>query len=277
MEFNKLTKEEKEVIENKGTEAPFSGKYNDFFEKGVYLCKRCNALLYLSDDKFHSNCGWPSFDDEVPSAVKRQIDSDSMRTEIICNNCGAHLGHVFEGEKLTKKNTRHCVNSLSLKFIKAERAIYAAGCFWGVEHYMKKAKGVIKTTVGYIGGHKKNPTYEEVCSHKTGHYEAIEILYDPKKTDYEALTKLFFEIHDPTQKNGQGPDVGEQYKSVIFYLNEEQRQIAEKLINQLKEKGYDIATELKKATTFWPAEDYHQDYYDKTGKQPYCHGYTKRF
>ncbi len=277
MEFNKLTSEEKDIIENKGTEAPFSGKYNDFFEKGVYLCKRCNSLLYLSDDKFHSNCGWPSFDDEVPGAVKRQTDADGMRTEIICNNCGAHLGHVFEGENLTEKNTRHCVNSLSLKFVKAERAIYAGGCFWGVEYYMKKAKGVIKTTVGYTAGHKKNPTYEEVCSHKTGHYEAIEIIYDTKKTSYEKLTKLFFEIHDPTQKNGQGPDIGEQYKSVIFYLNKEQKKIAQNLIKQLIDKGLDIATELKKATTFWPAEDYHQNYYDKTGKKPYCHGYTKRF
>ncbi len=277
MKFNKLTSEEKEIIENKGTEPPNSGEYNDFFEKGVYLCRRCNALLYLSDDKFHSDCGWPSFDDEVVGAIKKQTDADGMRTEILCNNCGAHLGHVFEGEHLTKKNTRHCVNSLSMKFVQAERAIFAGGCFWGVEHYMKKADGVIETTVGYIGGDKEDPTYEEVCAHGTGHYEAIEILYDPKKTDYETLAKLFFEIHDPTQKNGQGPDIGEQYQSVIFYLNDEQKEIAEKLIKILEDKGLDIATKLFKAGKFWPAEEYHQDYYDKTGHQPYCHKYTKRF
>jgi peptide methionine sulfoxide reductase msrA/msrB len=277
MKFNKLTQEEKEIIENKGTEPPNSGEYNDFFETGVYLCRRCNALLYKSEDKFHSDCGWPSFDDEVPGAIKKQTDADGMRTEILCNNCGAHLGHVFEGEHLTKKNTRHCVNSLSMKFVPAERAIFAGGCFWGVEHYMKKADGVIETTVGYIGGDKKNPTYEEVCSHTTGHYEAIEILYDPKKTDFEILAKLFFEIHDPTQKNGQGPDIGQQYESVIFYLNDEQKKIAEKLIKILKDKGYDVATKLIKAGKFWPAEENHQDYYEKTGHQPYCHKYTKIF
>ncbi|MFC1809953.1 bifunctional methionine sulfoxide reductase B/A protein [Patescibacteria group bacterium] len=277
MKFNKLTSDEEEVIINKGTEPPNSGEYTDYFEQGAYLCKRCNALLYLSDDKFHSDCGWPSFDDEIPNAVKRVPDSDGIRTEIVCNNCDAHLGHIFEGEHLTEKNTRHCVNSISLKFIKIERAIFAGGCFWGIEHYMKEEDGVLKTTVGYTGGHKDNPTYEEVCAHTTSHIEAIEIIYDPSKTDYEKLAKLFFEIHDPTQKDGQGPDIGEQYVSVIFYLNDEQKKIAEKLIQQLRDKGLDVVTELRKAKEFWPAEDYHQKYYAKTGKQPYCHKYTKRF
>lgn len=158
-----------------------------------------------------------------------------------------------------------------------KKAIYAGGCFWGVEYYMQKQKGVVGTTVGYIGGEKENPTYEEVCSHTTGHYEAIEIQYDPEVVSYEDLTKLFFEIHDPTQENGQGPDIGEQYKSAIFYDTDEERNIAQKLIDELKSKGYNVVTKLVKATKFWPAEDYHQDYYDKKGSLPYCHGYTKRF
>ena len=283
MTLKKLTPDEERVIVHKGTEAPFTGKYDKFSETGTYLCKRCGAPLYRSSDKFDAGCGWPAFDDEIPGAVKRLPDPNGSRTEIECAKCGAHLGHVFLGEELTPKDTRHCVNSISLDFVpagqqpKTDTAIFAGGCFWGVEYYMQKIKGVISTTVGYTGGHKDNPTYKEVCSGNTGHYEAIEVVFDPSVTNYETVARMFFETHDPTQFNHQGPDFGEQYRSAVFYRNEEQKSVTEKLIKLLKEKGFKVVTEVRPAAKFWKAEDYHQDYYDHKGSMPYCHGYVKRF
>lgn len=284
MKFKELTLEEQHVILNKGTERPYTGKYNEFFETGTYVCKQCGTPLYESATKFDGHCGWPAFDDEIPGAVRRVPDHDGRRTEILCAHCGGHLGHVFEGEGFTPKNTRHCVNSISLDFKPKgletkplQTAVFAAGCFWGVEYYFKKAKGVVKTTVGYTGGHKNKPTYQEVCNKTTGHYEAIEVVYDASQTDFETLAKLFFEIHDPTQTNGQGPDIGEQYLSVAFYASEAEKQTIQNLVATLQNKGLRVATLLKPIATFWPAEEIHQRYYDKTGKAPYCHAYTKRF
>jgi peptide methionine sulfoxide reductase msrA/msrB len=278
--YHKLTTEEERVIVHKGTEPPFTGKYNDYFGAGVYTCRRCGAMLYRSQDKFHSQCGWPAFEDEIPGAVKRLPDPDGTRTEIVCANCGGHLGHVFVGEGLTAKNTRHCVNSLSLAFIPADqvhtgRAIFAGGCFWGVEYWLQQQPGVLKTTVGYTGGTTPNPTYEEMHARDTGHTEAVEVLYDPVRVSYEQLTKLFFEIHDPTQHNRQGPDIGSQYRSAIFYTNDEQRPVAEKLIAELKARGLQVVTQVAPAGQFWPAEDYHQDFYRKKGSEPPCHARRK--
>ena len=280
--MNKLSPEEKHVIIDKGTERSFSGKYNDHFKAGIYSCRQCGAPLYRSDDKFKTSCGWPGFDDEFKGAVKKTVDDDGRRTEISCSKCGGHLGHVFVGERATPRNTRHCVNSISMKFEdldsrKLRRAIFAGGCFWGVEHYLQKAPGVILVSSGYIGGNKDYPTYKDVCGGNTGHAEAVELVYDPEKTDFEKLAKLFLEIHDPTHVNRQGPDVGTQYRSAIFYLDDKQKQTAEKLIKILKAKGLKIATKIEPAGRFWTAEDYHQDYYKRKKTLPYCHRYQKRF
>lgn len=293
--YKKLTPEEERVIIGKGTERPFTGEYYNFFVPGTYTCKQCGAKIFDSSSKFHSNCGWPSFDDQIPGTVKLQPDADGVRTEILCANCGGHLGHVFTGEHLTAKDTRYCVNSISMDFIpagsetkdepsvaaapkpKTERAIFASGCFWGTEYYLQKSPGVISTTVGYTGGHVDNPTYKQVCTDKTGHAEAVEVIYDPSKTSYEQLAKLFFETHDFTQLNRQGPDVGRQYRSAIFYLDEKQKETALKLVEILKKKGFDVKTEITPAGKFWPAETYHQDYYKNNGKSPYCHIYRKIF
>ncbi len=276
MSYNTLTPEEEKVIIHKSTEPPFSGEYLDNKEDGIYSCKRCGALLFRSEDKFESYTGWPSFDDEISSAVKRIPDSDGLRTEIVCSTCGAHLGHVFMNEGLTSKNTRHCVNSISLKFIpsdktqKKEKAIFAAGCFWGVEYQFQQVSGVFSVTSGYTGGQKDNPSYQDVCSGTTGHVEAVEIVFNPRLVTYSELVKKFFEIHDFTQVNRQGPDIGEQYRSEIFYFDQEQKKTAQKHIDTLKDKGFSVATNLSPAERFWAAEEYHQNYYGKKKITPGC-------
>ena len=287
MKYNELTPQEEAIILHKGTERPFSGIYNDHWKRGTYTCKQCGSELYKSDTKFDGHCGWPSFDDEIEGAVKRVPDADGLRTEIVCANCNGHLGHVFIGEGFTDKNTRHCVNSVSLNFEPVEvlkmaannikTAYFAGGCFWGMEFYFQRENGVIATDVGYMGGNVENPTYRAVCSGKTGHYEIIKVDYDPVKINYETLARLFYEIHDPTQINGQGPDLGQQYMSVAFYNDDFERIINEKLIKELKDNGFKVVTKLLSATKFWIAEDYHQDYYEKNGHKPYCHSRTKRF
>lgn len=277
-----LSELERWVMFERGTERPFTGKYVDHFEKGIYVCNNCGIPLYRSEDKFHSGCGWPSFDDEIPGAVRRSPDPDGVRTEISCAYCGAHLGHVFEGEGFTPKNVRHCVNSASMRFLpqgerpRINRIFLAGGCFWGVEHLMKRHPYVVDTRVGYMGGHVPNPTYKMVCTGRTGHLETVEVIYQGDKP-VEEILRYFFEIHDFSQEDGQGPDIGPQYLSAIFYTDEEQREVAERLIQRLKEMGHKVATQLREASTFYLAEDYHQDYYDKTGEAPYCHRWRKVF
>ena len=159
----------------------------------------------------------------------------------------------------------------------AKYAYFSSGCFWGTEYWFEKSKGVFSVVSGYAGGHKANPTYQEVCTGLTGHLETVKVGYDPEKTTYEELVKLFFETHDFTQKNGQGPDIGSQYLSAIFYQNEEEKEIAEKYAAMLRERNYDVATTIREYKNFYEAEDYHQNYYAKKGAMPYCHFYTKLF
>ena len=155
--------------------------------------------------------------------------------------------------------------------VKTDKATFAAGCFWGVEAAFRQIKGVVSTQVGYTGGKIDNPTYEDVCSDETGHAEAVEVTYDPSKVSYEALLDVFWKNHDPTQLNRQGPDVGTQYKSAIFYYNEKQKKAAEKSLKE-KQKKYKnkIVTEIKPASKFYRAEEYHQQYLEKRGLST-CH------
>jgi peptide methionine sulfoxide reductase msrA/msrB len=285
-----LTPEEERVMLHRGTEPPFTGEYCEHFETGTYLCRRCGARLFESGSKFHSGCGWPSFDDAIRGAVRRSPDRDGSRVEITCSACGAHLGHVFSGEGFTPKDTRHCVNSLSMVFepagaLKEEpgtkprygRAVFAGGCFWGMQQHFGRHRGVLETKVGYTGGDEPDPTYELVCSGATDHAEAIEILFDPAMTSFTELARLFFEIHDPTQKDGQGPDIGRQYRSAVFFTDEAQKTEAERLVGILFGRGFRVVTEITPAGPFWPAEDYHQDYYLKTGGRSFCHVRRDRF
>lgn len=271
-----------DIVKNKKTERPFTGEYNDFGETGSYLCRQCGLALFRSNCKFHSGCGWPSFDAEIEGAVLHLPDADKRRTEILCARCHGHLGHIFSGEGFTSSNKRYCVNSLSLDFISeknvtdTEEAIVAAGCFWGVEALFKKLPGVLKTEVGYTGGRTSQPSYQDICKGSTGHYEALRVLYNPSIVTYEKILQHFFEIHDPSQANGQGPDIGQQYQSAIFYYDQHQKDIAMSLIDRLKKLGFSVATQLLPVSPFWRAEEFHQDYYRKTNKEPYCHRHEKK-
>ncbi|MEW5901502.1 MAG: bifunctional methionine sulfoxide reductase B/A protein [Acidobacteriota bacterium] len=298
-----LTPEQYRVLCRAGTERPFTGKYNDHYEKGAYLCAACRTELFSSDAKYDHGTGWPSF--SAPVAEDRIAFHDDYshamhRIEVRCAACGSHLGHVFDdGPRPTGKH--YCINSVALDFLPAtsaagiktpsasparegsapsvpaksrlaqdaQIATFAAGCFWGVEHKFRQVKGVLSTRVGYAGGHVPNPTYERVCSDTTGHAESVEIAFDPKVVSYDRLLELFFELHDPTQVNRQGPDVGSQYRSVVFYHNEQQKEAAQKMIVSLGGSGKfrgPIATAVVPAPPFYPAEDYHQQYYKKLRK-----------
>jgi peptide methionine sulfoxide reductase msrA/msrB len=291
----KLTAEQFAVTQECGTEPPFRNKYWDNKEDGIYVDVVSGEPLFSSLDKYDSGTGWPSFTKplEKKNVTYHQENDRWRRIEVRSLKADSHLGHVFD-DGPGPAGQRYCMNSASLKFIpkdqlekegygqylslfsgaEEEVAVFAGGCFWGVEEIFRQIPGVSATTVGYTGGTTAHPTYRQVCEGTTGHAEAIEIIFDPKRISYEELVRIFFRMHDPTTLNRQHNDVGTQYRSAIFADNEEQKKTALKVIQDLTEKkafSKPIVTQVLEAGMFYSAEEEHQKYLIKNPQGYNCH------
>lgn len=271
------------VAREADTERAFTGKMWQSETKGTYYCAACGLKLFKSEQKFVSSCGWPSFfeQENKNSVVFKDDNSYGMkRTEALCGRCNSHLGHLFDdGPEPTGK--RYCMNAISLDFVpdgvtsttgNLETIVLGGGCFWCVEAVYENLEGVKSVYSGYAGGTVENPSYEEVCTGRTGAAEVVEITYDKSKTNLDEIFQVFFTVHDPTTLNRQGADAGTQYRSAIFYKNENEKKVAENLIAALNEKVFSnkIVTTLEPLQKFYKAESYHQGYYQNNKNQPYC-------
>jgi len=276
LEWSKLlSPEEFRITRQKGTERAHSSEMCSLFEPAKYACACCNTLLFDAGEKFESGTGWPSFTQPAKdNSVKYHKDSSfgMVRIEALCNTCDAHLGHVFpDGPK--PSGLRYCMNAVALKKVESDeqKATFGGGCFWCTEAVFTELKGVEKVESGYSDGQIDNPTYREVCSGLTGHAEVVEVTYDPKEISFTDLLRIHLSTHNPTTLNRQGADIGTQYRSIIFYRNDEEKAIAETVIAEAQEV-YDspIVTELKPLVQFYKAEEYHQDYYKNNSEAGYC-------
>lgn len=306
---NTLTAMQYHVTQQCGTEPPFRNEYWNNHAEGIYVDIVSGEPLFSSKDKFDSGTGWPSFTKPIQSGritEKSDLSHGMRRVEVRSKDADSHLGHVFP-DGPGPEGLRYCINSASLRFVPVEQleaqgygaylslfkdrsdargtdksvdtsedtAILAGGCFWGVEELIRKLPGVIATDVGYTGGSVANPTYEMMTTGRTGHAEAVRVIFDPRKLSYADLLHYFFRLHDPTTLNRQGNDRGTQYRSAIFYRNDGQRKVADEVMKEVAASGRwkaPLVTEVAPASEWYSAEEYHQDYLQRNP-----HGYTCHF